>query len=205
MVVSGYQEKEGESLTPFYNLITTKTTQLKQSVHPWSPAPNGQLTSRPHNASRILNAAAALRLISAKTTIPVPRLLGSGTNPDGNAWLETERAPHGVWLDVVRDRCRMPPGKRHVAADDSGECDECDRIARANARRFVADEVLPQLNALTSDVTGLGGRVIPPLWVAFHEGDPGWVPKKMEGGEEGEGLWIGRRRDTSPRSFRSGL
>ncbi|KAH6617148.1 hypothetical protein F5144DRAFT_585590 [Chaetomium tenue] len=183
MVVSGYQEKEGSSLTPFYNLITTKTTHLKQSVHPWSKTHNNKLASRVYNTERILNAATALHLISTRTTIPVPRLLSSDTNPDGNAWLETERTPNGLWLDVVRDRCRMPAGKQHVA--EGSECDECDRIARANARRFVTDEVLPQLNGLRSDVTGLGGRVIPPLWVTFHEEEPGWVPKRVEEGVEG--------------------
>jgi hypothetical protein len=35
MVVLGYQEKEGESLTAFYNLNTTKSVQLKHSVKPW--------------------------------------------------------------------------------------------------------------------------------------------------------------------------
>jgi hypothetical protein len=166
MVVLGYKEKEGESLTPFYNLITTKSTQLKQSVKPWQKTTNGELVSRLYNNERVLNYAAALQLISKRTTIPVPRLISFGSNDDGTAWIETERVHGGVWLDVVRDQCRMPTGKKHV--EDGNECDECDRIARANARRFIADEVLPQLNSLTSDTTGLDGVVIPSVWVALH-------------------------------------
>jgi hypothetical protein len=167
MVVLGYKEKEGESLTSFYNLITTKSAQLKHSVKPWLKTANGELASRLYDKERILNYAAALQLISKKTTIPVPRLISFGESNDGTAWIETERTHGGVWLDVVRDQCRMPAGKKHV--NDGGECDECDRIARANARRFIAEEVVPQLNSLTSDTTGLDGVVLQPLWVMFHD------------------------------------
>ena len=180
MVVLAYKEKEGESLTPFYNLITTKSAQLKHSVKPWQKTTNGELTSRLYNNERILNYAAALQLISQRTTIPVPRLISFGSNDDGTAWIETERTHGGVWLDVVRDQCRRPAGKKHM--EDGNECDECGRIARANARRFIADEVLPQLNSLTSDTTGLDGVVIPPLWVTFHDQDASWPSKKSESG-----------------------
>jgi hypothetical protein len=181
MAVLGYQEKEGESLTTFYNLITTKSAQLKHSVKPWQKTTNGELASRLYDKERILNYAAALQLISKKTTIPVPRLISFGENDDGTAWIETERTHGGVWLDVVRDQCRMPAGKKHV--DDGGECDECDGIARANACRFIAQEVVPQLNSLTSDTTGLDGVVIPPLWVMFHDKTAYWPPKKSTSGQ----------------------
>ena len=182
MAVSGYKEKEGESLTPFYNLITTKSAWLKHSVKPWlKTGTEAELASRPYNTERILHYAAALQLVSSKTTIPVPRLIDFGKNDDGTAWIELER-PRGVWLDVVRDQCRMPAGKKHVA--DGGECDECDRIARANARRFIAEEVVPQLNSLTSDTTGLDGVVIPPLWVQFHNKTANWPSKKSASGRQ---------------------
>jgi hypothetical protein len=182
MVVSGYKEKEGEVLTTYYNLITTKSAQLKHSVKPWQETFNNKLASRLYDKERILNYAAALQLISKKTTIPVPKLINFGENDDGTAWIEYERTHGGVWLDVVRDQCRMPPGKKHVS--DGGECDECDRIARENARRFIADEVVPQLNLLTSDTTGLNGMVIPPLWVMHHDEKAYWPPKKSESGKE---------------------
>ncbi|KAG7284789.1 hypothetical protein NEMBOFW57_009401 [Staphylotrichum longicolle] len=182
MAVLGYKEKEGESLTTFYNLITTKSVQLKQSVKPWMKTHNGELASRLYNKERILNYAAALQLISKRTTIPVPKLIDFGENDDGTAWIETERTHGGVWLDVVRDQCRMPPGKKHV--DDGNECDECDRIARANARRFITQEVIPQLNSLTSDTTGLDGLVIPPLWVMFHDKTAFWPPKRSTSGQQ---------------------
>ncbi|KAK4031784.1 hypothetical protein C8A01DRAFT_41770 [Parachaetomium inaequale] len=164
MVVLGYQEKEGESLTPFYNLITTKSAQLKHSVKPWHKTTNGELASRLYDKERILNYAAALQLVSKKTTIPVPRLIGFGESDDGTAWIEIERTHGG-----------------HV--EDGGECDECDRIARANGRRFIAEEVIPQLNSLTSDTTGLDGVVIPPLWVTFHDKTAHWPPKKSTSGQ----------------------
>ncbi len=139
MVVLGYKEKEGESLTQFYNLITTKSAWLKHSVKPWlKTGTEDEPASRPYDAERILHYAAALQLVSSRTTIPVPRLIGFGENDDGTAWIELER-PRGVWLDVVRDQGRMPAGKKHV---EDGECDECDRIARANARRFITEEVV---------------------------------------------------------------
>ena len=181
MVASGYKEKEGESVTAFYNLINTKSAQLKQSVIPWSRGGNGQIISRRYNNERILNYAAALQLIAKKTTIPVQRLLSFGENPDGTAWVETERIHGGIPLPVVRDQCRMPAGKTHV---DTGECDECGRIARANASRFFTNEVLPQLNSLTSDTTGFNGVVIPPLWIMYHDKDACWRPKKSESGEQ---------------------
>lgn len=171
MVVSGYVEREAEIVTTFKKCITTKTTYHQAAVKPFR---------RLYENERLLNHAAALQLISSRTTIPVPKLLGVGTNADGTAWLETERTTGGLWLDVVRDKCRMPAGKRHT---DDGECDECDAMARANAARFLADEVVPQLNMLTLDTTGLGGVVIPPLWVMHHHPAKHWPPQKAGEGE----------------------
>lgn len=80
----------------------TKPAQLKHSVKPWQKTTNGELALRLYNKERILNYAAALQLISNKTSISVPRLIGFGENDDGTAWIETERTHGGVWLDVVR-------------------------------------------------------------------------------------------------------
>jgi hypothetical protein len=142
---------------------------------------NGELISRLYDKERMLNHAAALQLISSKTAIPVPKLLGSGENPDGTAWLETERTHGGIWLDLVGETCRMPPGKKHT---DDGECEECARIAEANASRYIRDEILPQLNSLRSDTTGLNGVVIPPLWIMDYDPETYWPPKKAAAGEE---------------------
>jgi hypothetical protein len=74
----------------------------------------------------------------------------------------------------------MPASNKHT----DGECQECARIARTNARRFIQHEVLPQLNSLRSDTTGLNGVVIPPLWMMDHNPGTYWPPKKAESGEQ---------------------
>lgn len=43
----------------------------------------------PFNAERILNESAVLDFISKNTTIPVPKVLSSGWNAKGEAYLET--------------------------------------------------------------------------------------------------------------------
>ncbi|KAK3897429.1 hypothetical protein C8A05DRAFT_47956 [Staphylotrichum tortipilum] len=199
MVVSGYVEREAEIVTAYQKYITTKTALHQAAVKPWQPGAGGAPVSRLYSNERLLNHAAALQFISSKTTIPMPKLLGFGTNPDGTAWLETERTPGGLWLDVVRDRCRMPAGRRHT----DGECDECGAIARANAARFLTNEVIPQLNTLTSDTTGLDGVVIPPLWVMHHRPGTHWPPRKAREGERLV-LWIGMMRGSSRPSSRCG-
>jgi hypothetical protein len=178
---SGYEETEGEVLTPFYNSIKTKTAELKHSVKPWCKNGSGEVVSRRDDKERIVNYAAALQLVSQKTTIPVPPLFGFGENDDGTAWIEMERTHGGIWLPLVIDQCRMSAGKEHVV---EGECAECDRITKTNARRFLAGEVLPQLRSLTSDTTGLNGVVIPPLWVMEWERDAVWPPKTAASGRE---------------------
>jgi hypothetical protein len=180
-MIIGYKEKEGESRTGFESRLTTKTTEFRVNVKPWATSMNGELISRLYDKERMLNHAAALQLISSKTAIPVPKLLGSGENPDGTAWLETERTHGGIWLDLVGETCRMPPGKKHT---DDGECEECARIAEANASRYIRDEILPQLNSLRSDTTGLNGVVIPPLWIMDYDPETYWPPKKAAAGEE---------------------
>ena len=182
MVLSGYKEKEGESRTHFVVQTTTKTALHTTNIAPWGRDRQGNLITRPHDKEHILTHAAALQLISTKTSIPVPKLLGSGENPDGTAWIEFERTHGGIWLDLVGEECRMPSGKKHVA--DGGECDECATIAEAHASRYIQDEILPQLHSLRSDTTGLGGTVIPPLWIMHYDPATSWPPKKAPSGEE---------------------
>ncbi|KAG7287206.1 hypothetical protein NEMBOFW57_006711 [Staphylotrichum longicolle] len=177
MVTYGYEDKEGEIRTHFVTAITTKTTQHVANIKPWAINVKGETISRLYDKERILNHAAALQLIAAKTTIPVPKLLGFGENPDGTAWIEIERTHGGIWLDLVHDQCRMPPGKKHAPG---GECFECERIAEANARRYIEDEILPQLESLRSDTTGLNGVVVPPLWIMDYDAKTYWPPKKAD-------------------------
>ncbi|KAG7288327.1 hypothetical protein NEMBOFW57_007858 [Staphylotrichum longicolle] len=182
MVVSGYKEKEGEIRSPFVALTTTKSALHTTNIKPWSKDRQGKLISRLHDKERILTHAAALQIISKRTSIPVPKLLGFGENPDGTAWIEVERTHGGIWLDLVGEECRMPPGKQHIA--DGGECDECARIAETNASRYIRDEILPQLHSLRSDTTGLEGIVIPPLWIMDYDPKTSWQPKKAPSGKE---------------------
>jgi hypothetical protein len=76
----------------------------------------------------------------------------------------------------------MPPGKKHVDAET--ECAECEQIAFANARRYIQEEILPQLSSLRSDTTGLDGMVIPPLWVMDYDTETRWQPMKAASGEK---------------------
>ena len=172
-MIIGYKEKEGEIRSSFETRATTKSVEFRVNVKPWATNTEGELISRLYNKERMLNHAAALQLISTKTAIPVPKLIGSGENPDGTAWLETERTHGGIWLDLVGETCRMPPSKQHT----EGECEECAQTAQANASRYIQNEILPQLNALRSDTTGLNGVVIPPLWIMDYDPETFWTPK----------------------------
>ncbi len=182
MVDWGFKETEGEIRTTYLAVTTTKTAVHTTNIQPWSTTRKGELLSRLHDKERILTHAAALELIAKKTTIPVPKLLGVGENPDGSAWIEIERTHGGIYLELVQHRCRMPPGKKHTSTDT--ECAECERIAMANARRYIQDEILPQLDSLRSDTTGLNGTVIPPLWIMDYDPATKWLPKKAVVGEE---------------------
>jgi hypothetical protein len=177
-------EKEGEIKTPFVKCVFTKFAQFQENLEPWATNAKRETISRFYDRERILNHATALQLISSKTTIPVPKLIGSGENPDGTAWIETERTHGGVWLDHVGQECRLPPGKQTHITTDNGECDECADIARANASRFILREVLPQLNSLRSNTTGLNDVVVPPLWIMDYDPETYWPPKTAADGSE---------------------
>lgn len=62
----------------------------------------------------------------------------------------------------------------HLPPQVHSPCAICERIVRANAERFVQDQVLPQLRSLKSCTTGLDGIVIPPRWVAEHDNREHW-------------------------------
>ncbi len=128
------------------------------------------------NHERIANEVNALQLVSQKTTIPVPRLLDRGKNPDGTQYLVTERI-NGIRLDqVVNIGCSLPDPERHTVEKP---CDACKNKAYSNALEFVEGTVLPQLGELKSQERGILGFVMPPCWLSIDV-DPPW---------KGKGLW----------------
>jgi hypothetical protein len=102
---------------------------------------------------RFRNEAAALALISKRTTISVPRVIAVGRDEDGLAFLETELL-RGIPCDYVVDECRVQGAQRH---NDGGPCNVCESVAMSNVDRYVWDELLPQLDKLRSTMTGLDG------------------------------------------------
>ncbi|KAI3331269.1 kinase-like domain-containing protein [Ustulina deusta] len=131
---------------------------------------------RAWNHERIANEVNALQLVSQKTTIPVPRLLDRGKNPDGTQYLVTERI-NGIRLDqVVNIGCSLPDPERHTVEKP---CDACKNKAYSNALEFVEGTVLPQLGELKSQERGILGFVMPPCWLSIDV-DPPW---------KGKGLW----------------
>ncbi|KAI1843819.1 hypothetical protein JX266_010078 [Neoarthrinium moseri] len=144
--------------------IFTRTSFVKREI-PLNEREMSRSTGLPvaqrWEEQRFRNEAAALELVSTNTTIPVPKLLSWGRDGKGLLFLETELLQRSVLCDMAGDHCRMP--KLHGAT--TGECVDCRRIARDNANRFIYDSVLPQLQTLKHNTTGLNGFVIPPRWV----------------------------------------
>ncbi|KAF5870825.1 putative protein kinase-like domain protein [Botrytis fragariae] len=126
------------------------------------------------NHDRINNEVNALKLVSQKTTIPVPRLLDYGVNPDGTRYLVTELID-GVNLDKLRALgCRITTGQKHT---EEASCDTCVCRAYANAINFVENTVLPQLSTMKSHTRGIVGFVMPPAWLPIDTQKP-WKGRK---------------------------
>jgi serine/threonine protein kinase len=134
------------------------------------------ITPRKWDEERFHNEVAALRLVADNTTIPVPRVISAGKDENGMPYLETEYI-EGVVLWGIEDQCWMPDGERHV---EEGACETCGGIARANAERFITQDVLPQLSKLRSTTTGLNGFAIPPPWVLEYDQRQQWKPKTSD-------------------------
>lgn len=171
-------EIEVTSNTMFSSYTTTATSFIKRNLHPSQLIRdcNGNAITRPWPEERLFNEAAALTLISERTTIPVPKVLSYGKNNDGTAYLETELIL-GIECDRVGDECRMSKERAH---NDGGPCSSCDKIAKTNTQRFILDEILPQLEMLKSSTTGLNGFVMPPPWVLEFDTRPQWAPKMSD-------------------------
>jgi hypothetical protein len=136
--------------------------------------PDGRPRRWKWGKERLLNEAHALNLVRQNTSIPVPEVLDYGVDDMGRTFVTVERI-YGVTLESIGKECRMPLSgrKAHVSG---GECNACADIANTNADRFITNYVLPQLQQLTSYVTGLDGFVLPPPRIAETISRAAWQP-----------------------------
>ncbi|KAF7945381.1 hypothetical protein EAE96_010156 [Botrytis aclada] len=126
------------------------------------------------NHDRITNEVNALKLVSQKTTIPVPRLLDYGVNAEGTRYLVTELIS-GVNLNNLHELgCRVTAGKKHT---EEASCDTCVRQAYSNATNFVENTVLPHLSTMQSQIRGINCFVMPPAWLPIDTQEP-WKGRK---------------------------
>ncbi|TGO42031.1 hypothetical protein BHYA_0013g00340 [Botrytis hyacinthi] len=155
----------------------TPTVFRKTSRLPWVYM---DLEDRPieckilFNHDRITNEVNALKLVSQKTTIPVPRLLDYGVNPDGTRYLVTELINGANLNNLHALGCLVTVGKKHT---EEASCGTCVRKAYSNAINFVENTVLPQLSAMKSHTRGIDGFVMPPAWLPIDTQEP-WKGRK---------------------------
>ncbi|KAF2241418.1 hypothetical protein BU26DRAFT_177774 [Trematosphaeria pertusa] len=161
------------SETPTRRYLTTPASFIKVAI---PPSNMDEWNKAPLNEARLLNERAALDFISTHTTIPVPKVLSSGRNKDGQVYLETEWID-GTSCDNAENQCRMPAGQKH---NDGGICYTCGEIAMSNVARFIENQVLPQLNSLRSTTAGFQGNIIPPPLVLEDDKRLEWVSKGTE-------------------------
>ncbi|KAI1501968.1 hypothetical protein F5X99DRAFT_185391 [Biscogniauxia marginata] len=155
----------------------TPTTFIKREVPPQRRQKNqrGEYIIDPFVKELFHIEASALRLLS-QTKIKVPKLVASGPDENGLAFVETE-----LWSGIpgsrVREECRMPDGEKRV---DAGECSLCEEKAWANAECYITNVALPELAKLRSKTMGLDGKVVPPPWVRYHDNRPTWPAKTSD-------------------------
>lgn len=115
-----------------------------------------------------------MELVSRKTDIPVPQLLGHGTYSDGRRYLKTKFIG-GPRLDTFPSRsCSKPEGQKHT---NDTPCKDCSDQAYRNALKFISGTVLPQLTAMTSRSRGIDEFVMPPSWLS-PDIQPPWIGKE---------------------------
>ncbi|KAF7948180.1 uncharacterized protein EAE97_003591 [Botrytis byssoidea] len=111
----------------------TPTMFRKTSRLPWVYM---DLEEHPIECKRLFNHD---RITNEKTSIPVPRLLDYGVNPDGTRYLVTELI-NGVNLNNLHALgCLVTAGKKHT---EEASCDTCVRRAYSSAINFV-ENTLP--------------------------------------------------------------
>ncbi|KAJ2896384.1 uncharacterized protein MKZ38_005590 [Zalerion maritima] len=127
---------------------------------------------------RLLNEAHALQIVAEKTSIPVPKLFEHGYDDQGRYYVTMERI-HGLSLSEAGKECQMVgAGVGHAT---SGPCNECRQTARHNADTFIREQVLPQLQQLSSNETGLNGFLLPPPRIVETREDRECWPVKKSG------------------------
>lgn len=127
------------------------------------------------NHERITNEAKALKLVSDKTTIPVPRLIEHGELRDGRRFLITDFIDGPTLKEMDSQSCLRQTGQKHT---EDTPCKTCSDQAYSNALDFVKGTVLPQLAELKSRHRGIDGFVMPPSWLA-PDAQPPWKGKKF--------------------------
>jgi len=174
LISSGKPDEKEVYSTALRIYSWTPTTFIKREVPPKRRQKNqrGEYIIDPFVKELFQIEASALNLLS-QTKIKVPKLVDSGPDENGLAFIEME-----LWGGIpgsrVREECRMPDGEKHV---DAGECTLCEEKAWANAESYVTNVVLPELAKLRSKTMGLDGKVVPPPWVRYHDNRPTWVSK----------------------------
>jgi len=151
---SGYWQ----TLDRFYSYDPWTFTKRELRANERSTNINGEIIIGSWTAERLQNECRALEFITARTTIPVPKVIRFeriwGTNQ-----LVMERI-HGIPLN-------------HVKSNKAR--------ALANAEQFINTTVLPQLRSLTSSVSGaLVGIVIPPNRITAYDKRAEWPVKTVE-------------------------
>lgn len=119
----------------------------------------GGISGTKWSAKRIQREARVLQLVAEKTTIPVPRFLEEGFDAQKRYYVTMERID-GVSLDSIGDKCRQ--NVYTIGHATTGKCLACQEMADSNADTYIRTKVLPQLQSLTSNHTGLGGFLVPP-------------------------------------------
>ncbi|KAI1313156.1 hypothetical protein F5Y03DRAFT_156620 [Xylaria venustula] len=127
---------------------------------------------RPYVKERLKVEPMALGLLANRTTIPVPKLVASGTDDNGLHYVATQYIFGSVRGDMAALECRMPAVHRPLQVNTP--CRACTDTVRANAERFVREVVLPQLKMLRGCSTSLNGLVVPPRWVLEHDQRNSW-------------------------------
>jgi hypothetical protein len=117
----------------------------------------------PRNHERITNEVNALKLISQRTTIPVPKIIDYGYYEDGRRYLVTELIEGVTLKDIQQLGCSKPMGQKHTLVTP---CKTCSDQAYASALQFIEDHVLPQLAMLKAKERGIDGFVMPPSWLS---------------------------------------
>lgn len=122
------------------------------------------------NHERITNEANALKLVSERTTIPVPKLLEHGELSDGRRYLVTEFIDGLTLKEMDSQTCFRQAGQQHTK---DTPCKMCLDQAYSNAVDFIRGTVLPQLAQLKSRHRGINGFVMPPSWLT-PDAEPPW-------------------------------